>query len=186
MTRQIITYGAVPVPYVAVWSDEEAAGMLVADCPHSGRPAVCNVDKRGSGRPVFGKPHMGRQREVIAKDMCDLCARPLKGRTRVSLSHAKAQMSGNGLFVMQVEAMMHKECALTSMKHCPSLKRDIKAGTLHVRQVLKYRVLFAQLTRAAVAQFCGKGQDGVVGHAKVELLKWKDRDLAWLEAAGAE
>jgi hypothetical protein len=124
---------------------------------------------------------MGRQRELIVNDLCDLCARPLKGRTKVSLSHAREVASGGaGVAVMQVEPMVHKDCAVVCVEHCPSLKRDIQNNTLFVRQVLKHRHQLALLTAAAVEEFTGERRDGCAGHAKVELIRWKNRDLNWL------
>ncbi|MBD9539969.1 hypothetical protein IB276_10950 [Ensifer sp. ENS04] len=177
----MIKWGSVPVPYAALWTGE-AGKMAVGVCRHINHLACCDAEDRGAGKPIFGKPHMGRQREVIANDLCDLCARPLKGRTKVSLSHARVTVSGaTGACVMQVEPLVHKDCALVCVQHCPSLKRDIKTGTLFVRQVLQHRHQFALLTTAAVLEFCGVARDGVAGHAKVELQRWKDRDLSWLE-----
>ena len=179
--RELLKYGGVPVPYAVQWSSEDDAGMHVARCAHARALACCNVDsKRGVGKPRFGTPHMDRQREVIINDWCDLCARPLKGRTKVSLSHAGPQMSGTGLYILQVEPMVHKDCALICLNHCPSLKRDIDRGTLFVRHVIKHRTQLAVMTRAAVKEFANEERDGIVGHAKVELLHWKDKDMAWL------
>lgn len=180
-----LRYGNMPVPYAVSWSAEQGH-MHVATCPHIRCTALCDVDRRGEGKPVFGKPHMTRQREVIMKDLCDLCARPLKGRTKVSLSHAGEVVSGGaGLTVMQLEPMVHKDCAVLCLQHCPSLKRDIRNGTLFVRQVLQHRHQVALLTAAAVGQFTGEFRVGVAGHAKVELLRWKDRDMDWLLAGAA-
>ena len=180
MTRGILRYGAMPVPYVALWSGEQGH-THVAHCPHIGRLALCDVDRRGSGKPVFGKPHMGRQRELILNDLCDLCAKPLKGRTKVSLSHAREVLSGgDGPAVMQVEPMVHKDCAIICVEHCPSLKRDIRNGSFFIRQVLRHRHQVAMLTAAAVEEFTGTARTGIAGHAKVELVHWKLKDLDWL------
>jgi hypothetical protein len=180
--RHVLKWGAVPVPYAALWSGE-AGQMRVSTCPHTGYTALCDHEGRGTGRPIFGKPHMNRQREVIAKQCCDLCARPLAGRTKVSLSHATFRVSGAlGGCIMQVEPLVHKDCALACVRYCPSLKRDIAAGTLFVRQVHQHRAQFAILTEAAVEEFCGVRLRGVVGHAKVELQRWTERNLGWLEA----
>ena len=180
--REILKYGGVPVPYAVLWSEEEAPGMHVAKCAHARAYACCQVKSaRGAGKPRFGSPHMDRQREVIINEWCDVCAKPLKGRTKVSLSHAGHRMSGTGLYVMQVEPMVHKDCAIICLQHCPSLKRDIANGTLFVRQVLKHRTQLAILSHAAVLEFTNEAHAGpVLGHAKVELLHWKDRDMTWL------
>jgi len=183
MNRQMINFGAVPVPYAASWTSEQGQ-MTVGICRHTKRLSICEPEGRGIGKPVFGKPHMNRQREVIMWDLCDLCAKPLKGRTKVSLSHAREVVSGGGgMCVMQVEPMVHKDCAVTCIEHCPSLKRDIRNGTLFVRQVLKHRHQIALLTSAAVEEFTGQRREGVSGHAKVELVRWIDRDLSWVTGA---
>lgn len=186
--RPQLKWGSVPVPYAALWSAEEGH-MHVAPCPHAGMPACCDIDARGQGKPIFGTPHMTRQREVIVNDLCDLCARPLKLKTKVSLSHARPVASGgDGLCIMQVEPLVHKQCAAICVRHCPSLKRDIAAGTLVVRQVIRYRHQVALLTAAAVEEFTGTPHGPAAGHAKIELQHWIDRDLAWLDAtlAGKE
>ncbi len=56
--------------------------------------------------------------------------------------------------------------------------------TLHVRLVTRYRVQLAQLTGDATEEFTGTRCPGAIGHAKVELLAWLDKDEAWL-AGGA-
>lgn len=181
--REQLTFGNVPVPYAASWTGEES--IFVADCPHAGQRAICQHEARGVGKPLFGQPHANRQREVIALDLCDLCAKPLKDRTKVSLSHARSRTNGANAFdVLQVEPLLHKECARISMQHCPSLRRDIKNGSLEIRQVFQHRVQFAvysaQGTFEATGQRCT-----AISHAKVQLLRWKDRDENWLFQGGA-
>lgn len=176
--RAIIYYGGVPVPYTVSWSDEEL--FFLGRCPYSQKDAMRQPDKRGSGKPRFGKPHSDRQREVIALDLCDLCARPLKNRTKVSLSHAKAYPHGaEGWAVLQVEPMLHKECAAESVMHCPSLRRDVEAGSLMVRHVTRWRVQFAIMDEIYTEKMTGK-RVTAIGHAKVELLRWVDREASWL------
>lgn len=176
-----LMWGQVPVPYSVLWSAENEF-FLGSDPTTPGLLAVCNPSRQGEGKPVFGKPHMNRQRRTIALGLCDLCGRPLKGRAKVSLSHARPRVgAGHAMCVMQVEPLLHKECAAISLRHCPSLKRDIRGDSLMVRLVTRYRVQFAQLTGDATEEFCGARHSGAVGHAKVELLAWRDMDAAWLE-----
>ena len=179
--RSIIRYGNMPVPYTVLWSGE-AGQMTIAECPYAKQPAMSDASNRGVGKPIFGKPHMDRQREAIINDLCDLCGRSLRTRTKVSLSHARETLTGaEGMAVLQVEPMVHRECALVCVEECPSLKRDIKNGTLFVRQVAQHRHQLAILTAEAVEEFTGlKAQKGIIGHAKIELLRWVDRDLDWL------
>lgn len=178
MGREQLTFGNVPVPYAASWTGEEQ--IFVADCPHAGRKAICQKEARGEGKPLFGKPHASRQREVIALDLCDLCAKPLKNRTKVSLSHARPRANGAAAFdILQVEPLLHKECAAISMQHCPSLRRDIKNGTLEIRQVLAYRVQFAVYSEQGTFEATGE-RCKAISHAKVQLLRWIDRHEQWL------
>ena len=124
---------------------------------------------------------MDRQREVIALDLCDLCAKPLKNRTKVSLSHARPQPHGaNYGDILQVEPLLHRECAIESIMHCPSLKRDIAAGILHVRQVTQHRAQFAIYSEQGVFEALGVYQKAI-SHAKVHLKRWRERDADWLK-----
>jgi len=174
-----LSWTSVPVPRTTAWSHEEH--FYLAEDPIAGRLAVMQLEQPGEGKPIFGKPHMQRQRSAIVLGLCDLCGRSLKGRTRVSLSHARPYPHGaNGWAILQVEPMLHRQCAIESIRHCPSLKRDIAAGSLRIRQVTKTRVQMALLKPEAVAEFVGK-EEIAIGHAKIELLIWKDRDHAWLE-----
>src|SRR5690606_1059318 len=76
-------WGNVPVPYTASWTEEEH--FFLDFCPYACATAICQRVAPGQGKPQFGKPHMNRQREAIARNLCDLCGRPLKHRTKVSL-----------------------------------------------------------------------------------------------------
>lgn len=174
----IINYGNAPVPYSVLWSSENP--LVIGKDPEVSGPAMCNSISPGEGKPMFGSPHMQRQREVIINELCDVCGKSLKGRTKVSLSHARPRIGANGLCVMQVEPLLHKECAALSLRYCPSLKRDIAAGTLNVRMVTRYQVQIALLTGDATEEFTGERCSGAAGHAKVELLAWQDKTAEWL------
>jgi hypothetical protein len=179
-------FGNAPVPFTVSWSDE--ADFYVAGCPHARMRAICQSVSPGSGKPQFGKPHSQRQRQAIAEGRCDLCGRSLKNRTKVSLSHARVRSNGaEGPCVMQVEPLVHRECGALCIRFCPSLKRDVETGALMVRQVNRYRVQFAIMSPEYIAHYVpgyiAAPTDRIVGHAKVELQSWTDRDEAWLERA---
>lgn len=180
------TYGGVPVPFTASWTGERRFS-LSASQDAGGRLAVCQASYQGKGKPDFAKPHMNRQRAAVVQGLCDLCGLPLKGRTKVSLSHARPAPNGaEGLAILQVELLLHKACAATCLRHCPSLKRDVKAGTLIIRQALRYRVQLAILNAAGV-ELLGLPPSDVapVGHAKIELLNWVVRSPDWLDRSSA-
>lgn len=183
MTARPLHFGNTPVPYTVSWSGEEK--FFIAPCPHAKLLAISQDVAPGVGRPRFGKPHSQRQRETIARELCDICGRPLRNRTKVSLSHARLMNHGAaGPAILQVEPLLHRECAALSMKYCPSLRRDIAAGTLRIRQVNRFRVQFAIMSPIYVATYVpgyvAKLDERIVGHAKVELVEWIDRDEAWL------
>lgn len=178
MSREQLVYGGVPVPYTVSWSAEEA--FQVGHCRFGRGRAIMQAEARGQGKPQFGKPHAQRQREVIALGLCDLCGRPLAARTKVSLSHARIRDNGaEGPAVLQVEPLLHRECARISMRHCPSLRRDIERGSLMVRQVTRYRVQTAIMDEVYVESVTGQ-RVKALGHAKVELRQWVDRNAEWL------
>lgn len=187
-SKRQLSYGGTPVPYTVSWSGEDR--HFVGVCPYAGRPALCQSVAPGSGKPAFGKPHDNRQRETIARGLCDLCGKPLKGRTKVSLSHARwrdnAFVDRRGTGILQVEPLLHRECAALCMRFCPSLRRDIAGGTLMVRQVTRWRVQFAviapQFIVHYVPDYVALAHERIIGPAKVELLDWLDRDEAWLHA----
>lgn len=180
-----LTYGATPVPFTVSWSGEEH-GFEVRPCRFAdGHPALCQAEAPGIGSPRFGSPHWQRQRQAIALDLCDLCGKPLKARTKVSLSDARPRFNGaDGIAVLQVEPLLHRECAKISMEFCPKLRRGIRDGSIEVRQVLRSRAQFAIIVPSAVGEYVAGyvagGSERIIGHAKVELLRWRDRNADWL------
>jgi hypothetical protein len=184
-----LTYGGVPVPYTVSWTGEER--HFIAPCKYAdNRPAHCMAVAPGQGKPNFGKPHMNRQREVIGLDLCDLCGRSVSARTKVSLSHARLRHHGaEGPAILQVEPLLHRECAAISVRHCPSLKRDIAAGIVEIKQVTRYRVQFAivdpEYVSLYVPDYHAQPHERIVGHAKIELLDWVERDRRWLGVTDA-
>jgi len=183
--KSLLHYGGVPVPYTVSWSAEHPKDMhYLGFCPYAKRRAIRQRHARGEGKPMFGAPHMDRQREVIAMQLCDLCAKPLKHRTKISLSQAQPEIHGaTPGDILQVEPLLHKECAAISMQHCPSLKAQIADGRLHIRQVTRSACQFAIYSEPGTFEIVGERIQSIC-HAKVQLISWVDRDMAWLERAG--
>lgn len=177
---QQLWFGNVPVPYTASWSAEERP-IFLALCPWAERTAICQNTRRGEGKPLFATPHMNRQREVIAEGLCDLCGRPLRDRTKVSLSQARpvahAARFGD---ILQVEPLLHRECAATCLDLCPSLRRQRTDGSLHIRQVLRHACQFAVYSEQGTFEATGIAVKAI-SHAKVQLIKYADRDERWLK-----
>lgn len=188
----MLMFGNTPVPFTVSWSAEEK--FSVQPCRFAdGRMAICQSIAVGQGKPLFGKPHSIRQRQAIASGLCDICGKPLKNRTRVSLSHAaprgNALLDGKGTGILQVEPLLHRECAATAMRFCPSLRSDIQQGRLNVLQVTRSRkqlaIMGPEFVHHYVPDYVAKPEDRIIGHAKVELLAWIERDEDWLHRAVA-
>lgn len=159
-----LMFGNTPVPWTVSWSAEE--GMFLARDPFfGGRLAISQLELPGQGKPQFGKPHSNRQRKCIAQCRCDLCGRPLKMNTKISLSHARPVMHGaEGWAILQVEPLLHPECAARCIKFCPSLKRDVESGTLMIRHVTKWRPQCAIMDEIYTMEVTGQAVKAL-GHA---------------------
>ncbi len=182
MAEAQLYWGDTPVPWTVSWTGEDR--VFLGTCPHAGALAIRQDQARGIGKPRFGAPHMDRQRAAIALCLCDLCGRPLRDRTKVSLSQARSQThAARPLDVLQVEPMPHRTCAARCLDLCPSLRRQRAEGGLFIRQVLRHRVQFAIYSEAGVEAAVGV-RKRAISHAKVQLVDWRDRDLAWLLRPG--
>ena len=178
MRSDLIYWGATPVPYTVSWTGEQRVYLGV--CPHAKRHAIRQVHARGEGKPLFGSPHADRQREAIARCLCDLCGKPLKLATKVSLSQARPRMNAaSPMDILQVEPLLHRGCAVKCLALCPSLKRQWRDGELAIRQVHQHRVQFAIYRAQGVFEATGERRQAI-SHAKVQLVKWTDRDEEWL------
>ena len=175
----VLYYGNTRVPVTSAWSAEDR--FFLAPCVvFNGNIAICQDVAPGQGKAQFGKPHAQRQRAAIGRGLCDICGRPLASRTKVSLSHARPQPHGaNGWAILQVEPMMHRECARIAVDLCPSLRRDAESDSLRIRQVFQWRAQCAVMDEIYVESVTGQRRKAL-GHAKVELVKWADRAMDWL------
>lgn len=183
MRSDLIHWGATPVPYTVSWTGEQR--VYLGTCPHARRVAIRQHHARGEGKPLFGSPHADRQREAIARCLCDLCGKPLKLATKISMSQARPRMNAaSPMDILQVEPLLHRECAAICLDHCPSLRRQQREGELAIRQVFQHRVQFAIYSEQGVFEATGERRKAV-SHAKVQLVKWADRDEDWLRRSPA-
>lgn len=173
----MIRYGDIAVPYPVMWSAEEE--YFVAECPWFKRPAICQKEAHGEGVPRFGRPHAMRQRKVMALVLCDVCAKPLRNSTKISLSNFGADYPEHYL-LSQVEPLLHADCARLSIKHCPALRNQLDGGQMRVRQVFHCQPRATIASSEERASFVPDytGHD-VLGLAVMDLLKWRDVTLQW-------
>lgn len=139
----------------------------------------------GMGKPRFAKPHSVRQRQAMARLLCDLCGEPTKPGDRVSLSQERAvrvtQAGFDKMAATVVEPLMHHRCAARSAGLCPNLRAQLEAGTLWVREVTSCQLVLQQLTGAATMEFAGLHRPGTIGHMKLILTNAITRDMEWLQ-----
>jgi hypothetical protein len=171
------------IPWTVSWTGESR--FFIQRCPYANNQlALCQNEAWGVGKPDFGKPHSVRQRKAMALRLCDICGRPLKGHTSVSLSQeSPRQVTGIGFIPLAVEPMVHRGCALHAMQRCPALRRQAKEGILRIRQVYQARLVAQQLNAAATLEFAGVEAPGAVGHLKLAIVRFADRDAKWLGVA---
>lgn len=174
-------YGDITVPYTASWTGEDR--FEIRPCPYAeGRDALWQPHAPGMGKPMFATPHSVRQRQAMARQLCDICGRPLKNRTRVSMSQeSPREVPGVGRVPLAVEPMVHRECGAEALRLCPSLKRQYANGRLRIRQVTACRLVAQGLTGEATMEFAGVYKPGAIGYLKLLITGWIDRDADWLE-----
>jgi hypothetical protein len=175
-------YGAIEVPWTTAWSGEERFELRPCRWAE-GKISMWQPHRPGEGKPTFAKPHMVRQRRAVAQRLCDLCGEPL-GEDMVSLSFESHRLVEGRVMLLVVEPLSHRRCAAISMTQCPHLKRCVAAGTLWIREVFaRPRIIAQLLTGEATEEFAGAYRPGTVGHLKMHIEAWNDRDIPWLEAA---
>lgn len=108
------------VPWNAAWTGEDR--YEVRPCRYaSGALALWQPFAPGSGKPVFAKPHMVRQRRSIAEMRCTVCGERTSARDRWWFKLGRMQ---EGWF-MTTEAPVHRACADHALKVCPHLRGRI-------------------------------------------------------------
>jgi hypothetical protein len=183
----LVTYGDIPVPQTVGWTNERP--YSIGYCPFVRSIALQQPQGRG-GRPDFRHPNFDRQRRTIVCGLCDLCGRELKTATKVSLSMLQEQTRqfSGGTGLVQVEPLLHRDCAIICLRHCPHLLRASADGRLSIRQVTKWRVQYNTLPPETIGEqvphYAGP-RDGVAGYAFIELLKWQNRPVDWLRGTKA-
>jgi hypothetical protein len=182
MIPTVRTWGNIQIPWTASWSSEST--FTVEPCPWAGgKMALCQNESPGVGKPQFATPHSNRQRQAMAQQLCDICARPFLGRTRVSLSQeSPRQVPGLGFVPLAVEPLVHKGCGVVALRQCPELQRQAAKGILRIRQVSACWLVEQRLNEAATMEFAGVKHSGAVGHLKLAITRFVDRDAAWLAA----
>jgi hypothetical protein len=169
-----VYFGKAPVPWSAMWSSE--AEYSVGWCEWFGVSAIVQKEAQCQGEPLFSQPNVNRQRRLHAQGLCDLCAKELRGHTRLSLSRfIGPALVQDGEKLTAVEPLIHRDCARKALEVCPSLRRQLAEKALRVRQV------FRSEARPTIALPCDiksfvPGYTGppITGMGVVDILDWRD------------
>ena len=105
------------VPWNAAWTGEDR--YEIRPCRWAGgRLALWSPHAPGSGKPVFAKPHMVRQRRSIAEMRCTVCGEltPTADRWWFKLGNLVDR------HFMTTEAPVHRACADFALTVCPHLR----------------------------------------------------------------
>ena len=177
--RPMVTLGGVQVlvPYVAMWSSERGS-YAIRPCKHAnGRMAVfATSGGYGQGRPVLGKMSETRQREVVARRLCQVCREPLLGGCGYALEppHGTCRI-GLVPFPLMLEPLACERCARLALAHCPGVRRFMSDPAYAVLRVTRYEPV-AQLigpdgsgdeVDQALAAY--QGDEPPVGYLKLAL-----------------
>lgn len=129
--RSPIRWGAVTVPYIAMWTAEiERRAPFVRHERWDGRriAMLCEGVTAQEGKPVFKMLHADRCREVVREGLCQMCVRPLPDVVitvnQGQVDHYRPLIS-DGL-------PMCPACAAEALNVCPGMQRQAAAGSLRL------------------------------------------------------
>lgn len=130
MTPQ--SFGAIRVPYTAAWTEEQQARYPTVvrwRCGDRTLPFISDtLNLPGKGKPLFKVLHADRCREVMEKDVCQMCVKPLSTHRFCITSGGTLQ----GLPLVVDGLPMHADCAVAAYRACPGLQRQQEAGRLRI------------------------------------------------------
>ena len=162
----------VRLPYVAMWSSE--AGARVSIHRDLG-PMVVASGQRGWGAPVPGQMDFHRQREVVARGWCQVCADTLKPGPRwllpVDITPAPYESDAGTIedTVRTSRPWTCRRCTAELLAAIPELLFVIKARTWHTDLgVIDARPLVPEERRT----FEGEVVDEAIGYASIVPLEF--------------
>lgn len=117
------------VPWNAGWTDEQR--YEIRPCRYAGGDLAVWMPTAPTGRPVFAKPHMVRQRRSIAEMLCTVCGEqtPLNDLWWFALGTRMTEKPFEGWFAT-TEAPVHRKCADLALTVCPHLQKMKCTGDL--------------------------------------------------------
>ena len=158
----------IDVPWVTSWTAETVIGVRA--CPSvGGRPALCQTNQAGFGKPQYSKNHMVRQRFSVSRMLCPMCGEATAEDDRWTTT-GKPRAAGwlrmqkgfrlpadiaDDQVVIDAGAIapLHRGCATRSMALCPHLKAD---PDLRLLRFPRSQVIVPLLADAEDAEAAGK------------------------------
>ena len=147
------------IPYAASWTSERHDAAIRYD-PLVGGLALFQSGKLGDGTPVLGKLHGPRQRECVAKRLCQVCHRHIKGQGVMVADPTMRHIRNIGTRTLVTEPLACRACASVAARHCPGIRRMEQDGTFQCGLVANYDIV-VQLLDPNHPDFQGiPGNDG--------------------------
>lgn len=109
-------YGALRVPYITIWSDEDAE-IGVRFCRYVERDAVWHPQRIGSGKPLWKNVHPVRLRECVMLGLCHVCG--LKMRQKDRWVHTGGLQKNSAGQWHAEEPLLCGRCAEYTKSACP-------------------------------------------------------------------
>jgi hypothetical protein len=124
------------VPWVTSWTGEAHLG--IGRCPTvMGRPALCQAEDPGRGKPQYSRNHLVRQRLSVVRMLCPMCGEPTGADdrwTQVAKPVPAGVLRRRGVAIAaDIDqdtvlmdagsiAPLHRRCVDRSLRHCPHLR----------------------------------------------------------------
>lgn len=112
------------VPWVVAWSGESRF-RLQPSRAFVGYRELVQLDAPGVGAPMFRGMHLGRQRQGLVNDLCQVCGRPTPPRDRYIFPAVAgrffAQKDGTLRYGSNMPPL-HLRCAERAQRLCPAVK----------------------------------------------------------------
>lgn len=131
-----------PVPYIQRWGPEDVRRLRIDDDANIGGVPALFDDDGHELVPDFRAQSMQRQRECMAKGLCQVCGRPLPWSRRflvVSSISIDRISIGDRPAVALTEPWLDEQCATFATKVCPGLIRRTTAQDLQLVEVTSKR-----------------------------------------------
>lgn len=171
--------GTLPVPWVAIWSEEEGTACLTQEI-YGGKPFVCLSHRlaRGKGRPILGKMSQVRQRRCILDGRCQVCGE-LMVKRYVAIETSHEDLPGYGPVLVEPPACA--TCARVALAVCPGLRgRGRFVEMLDSIPILQFIAPIGDPEKDAMfhpLQRADFPPNGAVGYIKYAVTRARPADL---------